>query len=172
MQKRAIHLIPELSMYPQIEKIRATFDPLYGKISPHITLVFPFESSISNNELICWIERAIINASTFSIQLKGPTIMEDSGYIFLLVEEGKEKVIQLHDKLYQTKLSSFLLTEFPYLPHVTVGQLYSEKKYQETVKQLDMPNFNIFTKIDTIILEQIEEDETSKCLKKFILRDK
>ena len=35
----------------EIEAIRLKHDPLFGLIPPHITIVFPFESSLSNDEL-------------------------------------------------------------------------------------------------------------------------
>ena len=35
----------------EIENIRQKHDPLFGLIPPHITIVFPFKSNVSNDEL-------------------------------------------------------------------------------------------------------------------------
>lgn len=50
----------------EIESMREKYDPLFGLIPPHITIVFPFESSISNDDL----KLHILNVSKGFIRLK------------------------------------------------------------------------------------------------------
>ena len=44
---RAIHIFPEFSNMESIDNLRAKYDPLFSLIQPHVTLVFPFESTIT-----------------------------------------------------------------------------------------------------------------------------
>lgn len=50
----------------KIENIRHKHDPLFGLIPPHITIVFPFKSNISNDEL----KSHIFNVSKGEAKLK------------------------------------------------------------------------------------------------------
>ena len=56
MKKRAILIFPEFNNIHEIEVIRKQYDPLYEKIAPHITLVFPFESEMSSNQVLQHVE--------------------------------------------------------------------------------------------------------------------
>ena len=49
--KRDILIFPQFDNIDEIEKIRKQYNELYGKISPHITLAFPFENSLTNEIL-------------------------------------------------------------------------------------------------------------------------
>ena len=40
----ALHIFPQFASMEEIEKIRARYAPLFGRIPPHVTLVFPFEA--------------------------------------------------------------------------------------------------------------------------------
>lgn len=49
--KRAVVLFPKFNNIDTINNIREKYDPLYNYIAPHITIVFPFESDLTTNEL-------------------------------------------------------------------------------------------------------------------------
>ena len=49
--KRSIVIFPEFSNSRDIQSLRREFDPLAFKIAPHITLVLPFESDLSSEDL-------------------------------------------------------------------------------------------------------------------------
>ena len=51
MSLRTIMIFPEFENMEIIDNIRKQYDPLAELVRPHITLVFPFESQISNEEL-------------------------------------------------------------------------------------------------------------------------
>ena len=119
--ERTILLFLSNSDLEEIEAIRKKHDPLFDLISPHITLVFPFESEVSNEGLKKHIETNISNKNPFYITLN-PIVTNVEEYLFLLLEEGKEKIIELHNKLYTDFLQPFLHKEIPYRPHVTVGR--------------------------------------------------
>ncbi|MGE6539150.1 2'-5' RNA ligase family protein [Bacillus luti] len=144
----------------EIEDIRQKHDPLFELIPPHITSVFPFESSILNSEL----ELHIINVSKGiqNIELEfANQITSEGEYLFLRVEKGKEQIEKLHDILYTGPLLQFLKEAIPYIPHVTVGRKESAELATEVVK--DMPSFHkeLNCVIDRISVERIGENGES-----------
>ncbi|WP_411170681.1 2'-5' RNA ligase family protein [Clostridium sp. MB05] len=50
--------------------MRGKYDPLANCIDPHITIVFPFESDISTNELKEHFNEALKDVKKFSVSLK------------------------------------------------------------------------------------------------------
>ena len=54
---RDILLLPNFDNMDVIEKIRKDNDELYGIVPPHITIVFPFEDDMSDDELVVLSKR-------------------------------------------------------------------------------------------------------------------
>lgn len=69
-----------------INDIRKKYDPLVDLVSPHITLVFPFESDLSNEELNLYIKECLSDIHPFKIELEGFSKQKDiyGNYLFLL----------------------------------------------------------------------------------------
>ncbi|KFM98571.1 2'-5' RNA ligase family protein [Bacillus clarus] len=144
----------------EIESIREKHDLLFGFIPPHITIVFPFESTISNDELEAYIMN--ISRGTRPIEIEFASRISSEGeYLFLEVERGKEQIEELHDRLYTGPLRQFLRTDIPYIPHVTVGRKDSAELAAEIVK--DIPSFseNLKCVIERISVERIGENGES-----------
>ncbi|MCM3737395.1 2'-5' RNA ligase family protein [Bacillus cytotoxicus] len=99
MMQRTILLFLNSDDLYEIEEVRRNHDPLFGLIVPHITLIFPFASEVSNEILKEHIETNISNMNPFYITLN-PIVTNADEYLFLLIEEGKENIIELHNKLY------------------------------------------------------------------------
>ncbi|MEI4803754.1 2'-5' RNA ligase family protein [Bacillus sp. FJAT-51639] len=144
----------------EIEAIRRKHDPLFGLISPHITLVFPFVSQVSNEGLKKHIEINIGNMNPFYITLN-PIVTNTDEYLFLLIEEGKEKILELHNKLYTDFLQPFLHKEIPYLPHVTVGRKNDKEMAIRVIKGLPPLRDTMGFTIDKITVESIGENGES-----------
>jgi len=144
----------------EIESVREKHDPLFGLIPPHITIVFPFESSISNDELEVHILNVANGVQPIEIEFAN-RISSKGEYLFLEVERGKEKIEELHDRLYTGPLLQFLRTDIPYIPHVTVGRKESAELAAKVVK--DMPSFHekLNCVIDRISVERIGENGES-----------
>ena len=51
MVTRTIMIFPEFDNIGFINKIRSKYDPLAELVRPHITLVFPFESDMTDDEV-------------------------------------------------------------------------------------------------------------------------
>lgn len=96
---RTILLFLNNMFISEIEDIRQKHDPLFGLISPHITIVFPFESSISNDELKLHIINVSKPIQNIEIEFTNQ-ITSEREYLFLRVEKGKEQIEELHNILY------------------------------------------------------------------------
>ncbi|MDM5194062.1 hypothetical protein QUG02_13900 [Bacillus hominis] len=82
-------------------------------------------------------------------------------YLFLEIEQGKEQIEELHDKLYTGPLLPFLRKDIPYIPHVTVGRKESSQLATKLAK--DIPSFHekLNGIIDRISVERIGENGES-----------
>lgn len=144
----------------EMESIRAIHDPLFDLIAPHITIVFPFESNISNDEL----KSHILNLSKGigTIEIKFTSHVTSVGdYLFLEVEKGNKLIEELHDKLYTGPLLRFLKRDIPYIPHATIGRKNSSELAAKVAK--DIPDFreNLHCIIDKISVERIGKNGES-----------
>ncbi len=120
--RRAIVIFPECAALPAIEALRAVHDPLARRIPAHLTLVFPFESTIATPDLVDHLHAVTSAVEPFAITLHSVTGSDDE-YLFLNVKRGNDTLISLHDRLYSGPLAPFLSPVHVYVPHLTVGRL-------------------------------------------------
>ena len=163
--KRDILLIPKFNNINVIEDIRKECDILYKKIEPHITLVFPFEDDISDEELILNINNYFKNKKRFYVKFTGISISDDN-YIFLNCTEGEKDIICIHDELYNNYFYNHISNR-KYIPHITLGQTSncSNERLNEIKKMNDV--FECI--IDTVIIEKIGNNDESIVLEKIKL---
>ena len=162
MSLRTIMIFPKLNDMHIIDGIRDRFDPLARLVRPHITLVFPFEHDMSNEELGQLLDERPSDVVPFDLVMQGFNKQaEDFGnYLYLDVATGKDVINKIHDILYANELK--VCDEgFIYDPHMTVGKFESalllDEAYEE-VKGID----NVFScRVDTISVEVIGPNEES-----------
>lgn len=157
---RTILLFLDEAQIDEIEAIRKKHDPLFGLIHPHITLVFPFESSLSNDELKTHIVKVLQEIHPIEIEFTD-YISKEEEYLFLLIERGRERIEELHDKLYTRPLFEFLRNDIPYIPHVTVGRKESEKLAMETAENIPNLNTRLQCTFGKVTVERIGESGES-----------
>lgn len=80
MLTRCIHLFPEFENIKINNDIREKIDPLADKIKSHITLVFPFQSKFTKDDLIKHLNESLKNISSFCIKLSKISAVESLGY--------------------------------------------------------------------------------------------
>lgn len=153
---RTILLFLGEAQIDEIEAIRKKHDPLFGLIQPHITLVFPFESAISNDELRAHIARKLEGVHPIGIELTD-CISHESDYLFLRVEKEREQIRKLHDELYKGPLAEFLRSDIPYIPHVTVGRKENEKQTIEIAEKMPKLDTRLQYIIKKVSVERIGE---------------
>lgn len=102
---------------------RKKYDCNSGIIPAHITIVSPIEN-IGPDLFIKHVENKTQNLKSFTIRLKGISKTDD-GCLFLMVEQSKEKIIEIHDHLYTGTLETYLPTKYPFVPHITIADFVS-----------------------------------------------
>ena len=138
MIHRCIMIFPKFDNIEHIENIRSQYDPLFNHVAPHITLVFPFKSKLTTRAIEDHIKSIMENISPFTIGLQGIS-QEAHGFMFLnVVVKGKDRLIELHNKLYQGLLKEFypdFLSGNKYKPHLTIGRIINKADLAGVVEQ-------------------------------------
>lgn len=159
--KRAIVLYPKFDGLETIQSMRRKFDPLANYIAPHITLVFPFESTLSTKEVEEHVRAAIKGMTRFSVRLGGFSGDQPDGYLFLRVRQGNDAIIDLHDRLYSGVLQPFLYRKILYCPHMTVGKVVGSEAVEDALVELDEITTIFECEISQVFVENIDSHEKS-----------
>lgn len=157
--KRDILIFPQFTNIEKIENIRKKYDELYKILPPHITLAFPFESSMSNDELKNRLMQVLKLVKTFEIVMSGVSLHKaeniKTNYIFLNVVSGVKEIQILHNEIYEKVLNQKM--SFEYIPHITLG-----------ITENDQIEFEMNDEFKTIVtkvsVEKIGENEKSNVL--------
>lgn len=155
--KRDILIFPKFQNLYLIQEIRKKYDRLANLIEPHITLAFPFSDNIRNEDLIQSLNNVVSTFEPFKIIFSGISLTENNT-IFLNCIEGKDKIIELHDKIYENILPTHLKKSINYIPHITLGTC-------DNIDFLQNFDYKFETIVNEISIEQIGENEESIILK-------
>ena len=159
--KRSIILFPCFDNIDAIHKIREKYDPLANCIAPHITVVFPFESDLTTDELKAHFSEALKGIKKFRVYLKEFTGDFRDGYLFLNLKKGNDQVIELHDKLYGGILQRFFYRKATYCPHLTVGKLHDAAEFDRAIQALYSCDESFEAVIEKVHMENIHVDGNS-----------
>ena len=168
-------------IYPDIdcEKINALrrqYDPNYNLIAPHITLVFPFSEEVNEQGLMDHINNVLREKRSFKITLSGLRKSDDH-WLFLLIDDGKQDLIELHNRLYTGILAPYLVAGIEYIPHLSLGRFaqsdataacergkkcpFDSQNYWEALKKAREQNLYYECMVDRIHLLKIDAEKIS-----------
>lgn len=160
--KRAIVLYPNFTNISIINGIRDLYDPLSSYIAPHITIVFPFDSDITINELKLHLDDVMKGLKKFPVVLKDFTGDFRDGYLYLNVKIGNDNIIELHDRLYTGILSPFLIRKMTYCPHLTAGVLNEQIDFDNAIDKLSNNHEKFVATVDRLYVINIDNTETCR----------
>jgi 2'-5' RNA ligase len=162
MKTRTIMIFPEFENIDFINDIRKKYDPLAELVLPHITLVFPFNSELTNEELNLYLKDCLSDIQPFKVELEGFSMQEDKygNYLFLNVVQGMNVIKNIHDMLYKDKLKQFDMA-YDYVPHMTVGKVSSKALLDKAFDDIDKCNDKFCTMVKKISVEMIGEHDES-----------
>lgn len=162
LNTRTIMIFPEFENIDVINDIRKKYDPLANLVAPHITLVFPFGSELTNEELNLYLKECLRDIKPFKIELEGFSKQEDryGNYLFLNVVQGMDAIKNIHNMLYKDKLKQFD-AGYDYVPHMTVGKLSSIELLDKAFDDVNKCNDKFTTEVKKISVEMIGEHEES-----------
>ena len=165
MVRRYIAIFPTIPAHDPIVGLRQQYDPLGYLVRPHITLVFPFESTLSKMQVSGHVQDVLRQVRSFSVSLDAVSIHDD--YVFLNASEGRSAIIELHDRLYGGLLAPYLRSDIPYLPHMTVARCADPSALQrayDLAVSLPRPYKFQVDRIQSMLIEaneRMEEFESS-----------
>lgn len=127
--------------YRRIQAFRADHDPLFRTIAPHFTLVHPVED-VTEETLIAHVRPIAKAQPKIEFVLRSAQLFpaypgEGDDFIFLIPDEGRAALIQLHDRLYGGILAGHLRADRPFAPHVTIGRSADPHAGRQVVAELN-----------------------------------
>jgi 2'-5' RNA ligase len=152
---RCIATFPKFQGLELIEEFRLQFHPQAREIPAHLTLVFPFESQMSHEELLAHVQLTTRRTSPLHIVLGGISKQEE-GYLFLNVAEGGDLVTQLYDQLNSGPLEKYRSLRHRFLPHMTIGLQSDPVELQRAFEAGDRVKGPFSAEIDRLSILRIE----------------
>jgi len=160
LKKRTIMIFPEFDNMKCIDDLREKYDPLADKVRPHITLVFPFESAFTENEISKKLNNVLHKIKPFEIKLQGLSLR--GRWLLLDVINGTEILTEIHKMLYNDEFAEYKpswLNQF--VPHITVGRFDSENEALAVYEKVRGFNEVFIDKAGKISVEIIGSEEES-----------
>lgn len=170
-----------LVYYPEIDhkgfhRFRTTYEPFAALLPPHLPFIFPLEASFGIEHMKSHIQAVIKRWHAFDMHFCKLEKTWDH-WLFLGAEAGNDLAILLHDELYSGELEPYLREDLPYTPHIGLG-LFSiesydfhnptaelaldENKYKSARAEFEALNFDLWCKVNTLTMVQVNEAFT-KC---------
>ncbi|MBO4927412.1 MAG: 2'-5' RNA ligase family protein [Clostridiales bacterium] len=162
MSLRTIMIFPKFENIEIIDSIRKKYDPLADLVRPHITIVFPFESEMSNDELAAVLDERLKGIPAFDMELCGFGKQSEpfGNFLFLNLVKGAELIVKMHDLFYSNDFKNFFM-DYPYMPHMTVGKLSTVEELEEAFEGVKTIEDSFVTRVRKISVEMIGEHEES-----------
>ena len=164
MPKRAIVIFPTIEESDQlaiIADLRRRYDPIEDLVQPHITLVFPFESEITDRKLRDHVRTCVQSVAPFRARLSQVTGHEGD-YLLLNVKHGDNELVALHDLLYGGPLAQYLSTEHTYVPHLTVGRIADKQEWLEALRLVSAVSIHVALVVSEVSVYRIEQSGTRR----------
>ena len=165
----AIVIYPSLEDDSKLQELRKKYSPYYNVIKPHITLVFPFPD-IDREEMENHICKILESFTRFNLRLVG-LVRSFDNWLFLGVEEGNERIVELHNQLYTGILREHLRKDIEFTPHVGLGLFKTDEEYQKAESEARELNLDYRCKVESIHLLHLKDDKSEiNWSKEFVLR--
>jgi len=165
-KKRCIMIFPQFKNIEIINAIREKYDPLSSNVSPHVTLVFPFESNISKIDLQNALVSSLEGIKCFNLKLEKIIKIDNNlgMYLFLGVKDGTENIKELQNKLYNGILKDYKpkwLKEGEFMPHMTIGSFTDKTDLNNAYEDVCSIKDSFYTLVEKVSVEIIDENEDS-----------
>ena len=129
LPRRAIVWFPKFANQGVIDRFRGTHDPLAQALPPHVTLVFPFHSRLTLDQLAAHAQKVLRAWPCFPVVMHGFWSAQNE-FIGVGAQVGADAMIEMHDRLYRGPLAEFLRQEFDYAPHITLAQATAPDRFE------------------------------------------
>ncbi|WP_283624458.1 2'-5' RNA ligase family protein [Clostridium butyricum] len=176
IKKRTIMIFPQFENINLINEIREKYDPLAKHVSPHISLVFTFESSLTTSEVNEHLKKVLHGIRPFRLTLQEIVKVDNplGMYLFLDIKQGNKEIKKMNLKLYTGILQTYKpawLNQETFMPHMTIGSFTSREDLNIAFKDTELIKESFSTIVDKISVEIIDENEDSIIEIEIDLRD-
>ncbi len=154
--KRDILILVNFPNLEKIKEIQKKYYDIADKIEPHIAVVFPFDSNISDEELYNKLCDILSKYKPFKIVCHGiSTPIGESNYRFLNIIENKNVIKDISDDIYKNIIPEHLeyRDKYNYDPHISLAN----KPLDEEIKLND--TFEMI--VDSLYVERIGSNDES-----------
>jgi len=129
LPRRAIVWFPQFANQKSIDRFRGPNDPQAQALPPHLTLVFPFHSRLTLDQIAAHAQKVLRAWPCFPVVMHGFWSAQNE-FIGIATQVGTDAIIEMHDRLYRGPLAEFLRPEFDYTPHITLAQATEADRYE------------------------------------------
>lgn len=143
------------------------------EIGPHVTLVFPTDStdaSTATGHLAVVAGETPPLTLAFRCALPVPDPESGDTFIYLVPDEGLSALVRLHDRLYSGPFAEALRLDLPYIPHVTLARIAEAKLARALADDLNGQEPDIHARLETIELFRLDGREPARRLAELALR--
>ncbi len=141
-----------------IEAIRAKHDSQSALIGAHFTLVFP--AMLSRRIVEAQAGRLARSIEPIRFVLRRAAVVADpigtGGHVFLLPEEGRDQITQLHERLHDGALHLHVRKDVSFTPHMTVAAHATSDPLHELAGEINAANRTVRGFISEIVLVEVE----------------
>lgn len=154
--KRDILIMVNFPNVDRIKEIQKKYYDIADKIEPHIAVVFPFDSEISDKELYNKLVEVLSKYKPFRIVCHGvSTPTGESNYRFLNIVENKDIIKRISDDIYNNIIPEHLeyRDRYNYDPHISLANkpLDKEIELDDTFEMV----------VDSFYVERIGDNDES-----------
>jgi len=121
LARYAVAWFPRFEGLGEVEAFRARHDPMAALIPAHLTLVFPFPTSLTRLQVETHVKRVVSRWPPIPVTFRAVR-MHANEFVFLMASRGAESLGELHDRLYTRSLLPYLRRDLPYEPHITIAR--------------------------------------------------
>lgn len=169
-----------------IDDFSAKYDPSFGLVGPHVTLVFPLKAEdIDASILEEHIQEVVRKTKPFEVKFNEIELSWDQ-WLFLTPSVGRDEFSRLHDDLYRGPFEKLLRNDIDFVPHVALGHFaitdseYSLKdptaapldkeKYEKARKEIESKKLEYEYRATSVELISVNDEFTkSETLSEFKL---
>jgi 2'-5' RNA ligase len=145
----------------EIDAFRKKSDPLFSKCPPHITVAFPFRSSLEDSEIAAIMDDLCEGQPSIRMVLSDAAW--DDGVVSFRASTQQAWLARAHETL-TLSVGNTILPEF--IPHFTIGR--EMDSHDVTIASLRGKSLEV--ELTRMVLEEIRSDESSKALHEVPLR--
>lgn len=135
LPRRAVVWFPQFSNIVAIDRFRSQHDPLGNVMPPHVTLVFPFHSRLTLDQLTAHVQKVVRAWPAFPVVMNGVWTAQNE-FVGISAQVGKDAMAEMHDRLYRGPLAEFLRPEFDYEPHITLARAVQPNQFDALVRNV------------------------------------